>query len=77
MNGFLIVARMRHDDLPIRLFETEIEVGNYMEKGQIQDEVERIAKEVKISTSDSISVIYIRFLNGIPVNHKVLIVSFI
>ena len=71
MNGFLIVARMTMDDLPLRFLQTEDEVGKYMLDGEsIEAVVQRIAPIAGCSTSELIGLDSIEFRDGQPVECK-------
>lgn len=73
MNGFLLVARMTMDDLPLRFFATEDGIGKYMLGGDgesIEDVVQRIAPIAGCSASDLIGLDSIEFRDGQPVECK-------
>lgn len=69
MNGYLLVARMMCDDMPLRLFATEAEMGEWLQygKGTFEDEINRVATLIDWPTSTLKSIEAIRFIDGNPV----------
>ena len=46
MNGYLLIARMEMDDLPLRFFATKKEMGEWLRVGDgtFEDEINRIVR---------------------------------
>ena len=63
MNGYLLIARMEMDDLPLRLFATKKEMGEWLRSsdGTFEDEINRIVR------LHGWSVEAMQFRNGKPV----------
>jgi len=69
MNGYLLFARMKLDDLPIQLFANKKEMGEWLRAGELsfEDSIDKVAKVLNVSTSELLRIEAIQFRNGRPV----------
>lgn len=69
MNGWLLVARMKMDDLPIGLFANKKEMGEWLRAGDeaVEEVVDKVAKVLDMPTSELLRIEAIQFRNGRPV----------
>lgn len=69
MNGWLLVARMKLDDLPIQLFGNKKEMSEWLRVGELsfEDSIDKVAKVLNLPTSELLRIEAIKFRNGRPV----------
>jgi|JI9StandDraft_2_1071091.scaffolds.fasta_scaffold303360_2 hypothetical protein len=69
MNGYLLFARMKLDDLPIQLFANKKEMGEWLRAGEdtFEAAIDKVARVLDVPTSELLRVEAIRFRNGRPV----------
>ena len=69
MNGYLLFARMKVDDLPIRLFANKKEMGEWLRVGDetFEATIDKVARVLDVPTSELLQIDAIRFRNGRPV----------
>jgi hypothetical protein len=76
MNGFLLIARMSVDDLPLRLFKSEAEMkewlgeGDSRNGGSIDAIIHRTARFEGWASSDLLRLEAMEFSKGLPVSVK-------
>ncbi len=69
MNGYLLIARMEMDDLPLRFFATKKEMGEWLRVGDgtFEEEINRIVRLHGWSSSELLRIEAMRLRNGVPV----------
>jgi hypothetical protein len=76
MDGFLLVARMAQDDMPMRFFSTREALDHYLSHSDIQD-LESILEDVNATLdwciSDVINFSCVEFIKGSPVSWEKLL----
>jgi hypothetical protein len=70
MNGYLLIARMEMDDLPLRFFATKKEMGEWLRTdcdGTCEDDIKRIVRLHGWAASELLRNEAMQIRNGKPV----------
>lgn len=72
MNGFLLVACMSMEDLPLRLFASESDLREWLRVGEgtFEQVIDEVAKALNWSTNDLLNIAAVEFRDGVPVESK-------
>lgn len=69
MNGFMLLVRMTHDDMPIQFFANEADLRTWLRfgKGTIEECVADVVQRLKWPSSDLVALHSVEFRDGMPV----------
>lgn len=72
MNGFLLVARMSMEDVPLRLFASESDLREWLRVGEgtFEKVIDDVAKALDWYITDLLSIAAVEFRDGVPIESR-------